>query len=162
MYYRLTPSITMRFQLNSKQGFIDSGLHSKNFCINYLYRNYCRLQTFFSLLDPNLSLIDIDGKLINNINLTAILVTHRNGTIADGISKPVLIVESTTSLQFSINDTTNGTLSSLKQALEDGNNSSLLSSMVLVILVKENQLSPLYILLQTVLIMIKYVIELSM
>ena len=72
------------------------------------------------MIDPNPSLIDIDGKLINNIDLAANLTTHRNGTIADGISKLILIVESKNSLQFSINDTkhddlTNGTLSSLKQ-----------------------------------------------
>jgi hypothetical protein len=73
----------------------------------------------YFLIDPNPSLIDIDGKLINNIDLAANFTT-RNGTIADGISKLILIVESKNSLQFSINDTkhddlTNGTLSSLKQ-----------------------------------------------
>jgi PGAP1-like protein len=82
----------------------------------------------YSLIDPNPYLIDIDGKLINNINLAANLTTHRNGTIADGISKLILIVESKNSLQFSINDTrpdnpTNGTLSSLEQALEDNSSS---------------------------------------
>ena len=75
----------------------------------------------YSLLDPNPSLIDEDGKLINNINLAASLTTYHNGTIADGISKLILIVESKSSLQFSINDTkpddlTNGTLSSLNQS----------------------------------------------
>jgi hypothetical protein len=59
----------------------------------------------YSLLDPNPSLIDIDGKLINDINLAANLTTHRSGTIADGISKLILIVESKSSLQFSIKDT---------------------------------------------------------
>jgi hypothetical protein len=59
----------------------------------------------YTLLDPNPSLIDIDGKLINNINLAANLTTHRNGTISDGISKLILIVESKSSLQFSIKDT---------------------------------------------------------
>ena len=59
----------------------------------------------YTLLDPNPSLIDIDGKLINNINLAANLITHRNGTISDGISKLILIVESKSSLQFSIKDT---------------------------------------------------------
>src|SRR5918911_1637684 len=81
----------------------------------------------YSLLDPNPSLIDIDGNLINNINLAANLTTHRNGTIADGISNLVLIVESKTSLQFSINDpkhdNSNGTLSSLEQASNVNNNS---------------------------------------
>jgi hypothetical protein len=74
----------------------------------------------YFLIDPNPSLIDIDGKLINNIDLAANFTT-RNGTIADGISKLILIVESRSALQFSIKDTspdntTNGTLSSLKQA----------------------------------------------
>jgi pimeloyl-ACP methyl ester carboxylesterase len=82
----------------------------------------------YFLLDPNPSLIDLDGKLINNINLAANLTSYRNGTIADGISKLVLIVDSKSSLQFSINDTspdnpTNGTLSSLKQASKDNNSS---------------------------------------
>jgi pimeloyl-ACP methyl ester carboxylesterase len=79
---------------------------------------------YYLLLDPNPSLIDKDGKLINNINLAANLTTHRNGTIVDGISKLVLMVESKNSLQFSINDTTNGTLSSLEQASKVNNNSS--------------------------------------
>jgi hypothetical protein len=57
--------------------------------------------------------------------LAASLTTYRNGTIADGVSKLILIVESKCSLQFSINDTTNGTLSSLKQASEDNTNSSI-------------------------------------
>jgi hypothetical protein len=77
----------------------------------------------YFLLDPNPSLIDIDGKLINNINLAASLTTYRNGTIADGISKLILIVESKNSLQFSINGTTNGTLNSLRRASEDNNSS---------------------------------------
>ena len=84
---------------------------------------------FYSLLDPNQSLIDIDGNLINNINLASRLTTYRNGTIADGVSKLILIVESKSSLQFSINDTkhnnlTNGTLSSLEQASNINNLSS--------------------------------------
>jgi pimeloyl-ACP methyl ester carboxylesterase len=83
----------------------------------------------YYLIDPNPYLIDIDGKLINNIDLAANLTTHRNGTITDGISKLILIVESKSSLQFSINDTnpdnpTNGTLSSFKQASKDDNKSS--------------------------------------
>ena len=59
--------------------------------------------------------------------MAANLTTHRNGTIADGISNLVLIVESKTSLQFSINDpkhdNSNGTLSSLEQASNVNNNS---------------------------------------
>ena len=84
---------------------------------------------FYSLLDPNQSLIDIDGNLINNIDLASRLTTYRNGTIADGVSKLILIVESKTSLQFSINDTkhnnlANGTLNSLDQASNINNLSS--------------------------------------
>ena len=61
--------------------------------------------------------------------MAANLTTYRNGTISDGISKLVLIVESKTSLQFSINDpkhnnSTNGTLSSLEQASSVNNYSS--------------------------------------
>jgi pimeloyl-ACP methyl ester carboxylesterase len=82
-----------------------------------------------SLLDPNPSLVDKDGKLINNINLAASLTTYRNGTIADGISKLILIVDSKNPLKFSINDTkpdnlTNGTLSSLNQSSNVNNLSS--------------------------------------
>ena len=85
-----------------------------------------------SLLDPNPSLIDKDGKLINNINLAASLTTYRNGTIADGVSKLILIIDSKSSLQFSINDTkpdnpTNGTLSSLNQSSNVSNLSSTAS-----------------------------------
>jgi hypothetical protein len=84
------------------------------------------------LLDPNPSLIDKDGKLINNINLAASLTTYRNGTIADGVSKLILIIDSKSSLQFSINDTkpdnpTNGTLSSLNQSSNVSNLSSTAS-----------------------------------
>jgi hypothetical protein len=82
-----------------------------------------------SLLDPNPSLIDKDGELINNTNLAASLTTYRNGTIADGISKLILIANSKNPLQFSINDTkpdnlTNGTLCSLNQSSNVNNLSS--------------------------------------
>jgi pimeloyl-ACP methyl ester carboxylesterase len=88
-----------------------------------------RYKPFYSMLDPNQSLIDIDGNLINNINLASRLTSYRNGTIADGVSKLILIVESKSSLQFLINDTkhnnlTNGTLSSLEQASNINNLSS--------------------------------------
>jgi len=74
------------------------------------------------LIDPNPDLIDIDGKIINNIDLAANLTTHRNRTIADGISKLILIVESRSALQFSIKDTspdntTNGSSLLLKQTI---------------------------------------------
>jgi pimeloyl-ACP methyl ester carboxylesterase len=86
----------------------------------------------YSLLDPNPSLIDKDGKLINNISLAASLTSYRNGTIADGVSKLILIVDSKSALQFSINDTkpdnlTNGTLSSLERASNVSNLSSTVS-----------------------------------
>jgi pimeloyl-ACP methyl ester carboxylesterase len=81
------------------------------------------------LLEPNQSLIDKEGKLIRNINLAANLTTYRNGTIADGISKLILLVDSKSSLQFSINNTkpdnpTNGTLNSLDQASDADSSSS--------------------------------------
>jgi hypothetical protein len=66
-----------------------------------------------SLLDPNPYLIDIDDNLINNINLAAKLTTYGNGTIADGISKLILIVESKSPLQFSINDTKHDNLTNV-------------------------------------------------
>jgi pimeloyl-ACP methyl ester carboxylesterase len=82
-----------------------------------------------SLLDPNPSLIDKHGKLINDISLAANLTRYRNGTIADGVSKLILLVYSNNTLQFSINDTksdtlTNGTLSSLEQSNVNNNLSS--------------------------------------
>jgi pimeloyl-ACP methyl ester carboxylesterase len=85
-----------------------------------------------SLLDPNPSLVDKDGKLINNINLAASLTKYRNGTIADGISKLILIVDSINPLMFSINDTkpdnlANGTLCSLNQSSNVNNLSSSVS-----------------------------------
>jgi pimeloyl-ACP methyl ester carboxylesterase len=73
-------------------------------------------------LDPNSSLIDDkDGNLINDISKVAEITIYRNGTIADGVSKLILLVYSNNPLQFSINDTkpddlTNGALSSLEQS----------------------------------------------
>jgi heme-degrading monooxygenase HmoA len=69
----------------------------------------------------NADLIDEDGKLINDINLAAGLTTYRSGTITDGVSKLILVVDSNKELQFSINGTkpdnlTNGALSSLNQS----------------------------------------------
>ena len=83
----------------------------------------------YSLLDPNPSLIDKHGNLINNISLAASLTTYRNGTIADGVSKLILLVYSNNMLQFSINgtkpdDLTNGTLTSLNQSSNVNNLSS--------------------------------------
>jgi hypothetical protein len=73
-----------------------------------------------SILDPNPSLIDDDGNLINDISKAMDITTYRNGTIADGVSKLILVVDSNKELQFSINgtksdDLTNGTLSCLNQ-----------------------------------------------
>ena len=75
----------------------------------------------YSILDPNPSLIKEDGNLDDEISLAASLTAHRNGTVADGISKLIILVYSNKRLQFSINDTepdnlTNGTLRSLKQS----------------------------------------------
>jgi triacylglycerol esterase/lipase EstA (alpha/beta hydrolase family) len=75
----------------------------------------------YSLLDANPSLIDEYGNLNDNISLTASLTTYRNGTIADGVSKLVLLVYSNNTLQFSIAGTeadnlTNGTFSCLKES----------------------------------------------
>jgi len=75
----------------------------------------------YSLLDPNPSLIDENGNLINDINLAASLTTYRNGTITDGVSKLILLIDSNDPLQFSINhtkpdDLSNGMLSSLSQS----------------------------------------------
>jgi pimeloyl-ACP methyl ester carboxylesterase len=72
----------------------------------------------YSLLDPNPDLIDEHGNLINDINLAASLTTCRIGTIADSVSKLLLVIDSNNTLQFSIDGTTadnltNGVLSSL-------------------------------------------------
>ena len=87
----------------------------------------------YSLLDPSPSLIDKEGNLITNLNLAASLTSYCNGTITDGLSKLILIVESKCLLHFSINDTkhnnlTNGTLSSLEQASNVNNLSSSTTS----------------------------------
>jgi pimeloyl-ACP methyl ester carboxylesterase len=78
----------------------------------------------YSLLDPNPSLINQHGNINDNISLIASIKTCRNGTIADGVSKLILVVDSNNPLQFSINgtksdDLTNGTLSSLNQSNVD-------------------------------------------
>jgi hypothetical protein len=77
-----------------------------------------------SILDPNPSLIDDYGNLINDISKVASITTYRKGTIADGVSKLILLVYSNNPLQFSINDTksddlTNGVLSSFNQSNVD-------------------------------------------
>jgi len=79
----------------------------------------------FSMIDPNPSLIGNDGKIIDDIQLAASLTSHRNGTISDGISKLILIIQSEDSLEFSINATkpdilTNGTLTTFDQSSNIG------------------------------------------
>ena len=69
------------------------------------------------------------GNLINDTNLASSLITHRNGTIADGVSKLILLVYSNNTLQFSINNTKpdnlkNGALSSINQSPNINNLSS--------------------------------------
>jgi hypothetical protein len=86
-------------------------------------------KSHYSVLDPNPSLIDKDGNLINNITSAASLPTYRSGTIADGVSKLILVVDSNNTLQFSINGTkadnlTNGAVSSLNQSSNSSNLSS--------------------------------------
>lgn len=73
----------------------------------------------YSLIDPNPSLIDIDGNLINNINLAASLTTYCNGTIADGVSKLLIRIPNDSKLQFTIKDQASSDLS-------DGKLSSLI------------------------------------
>ena len=78
----------------------------------------------YSILDPNPSLIDDDGNLINDISKAVDITSYRNGTIADGISKLILVVDSNKELQFSINETKhddliNGILSCLNQTNVD-------------------------------------------
>jgi pimeloyl-ACP methyl ester carboxylesterase len=78
----------------------------------------------YSILDPNPSLIDDDGNLINDISKAVDITSYRNGTIADGVSKLILVVDSNKELQFSINETKpddliNGILSCLNQTKVD-------------------------------------------
>jgi pimeloyl-ACP methyl ester carboxylesterase len=78
----------------------------------------------YSILDPNPSLIDDHGNLIKDINKAVDITSYRNGTIADGVSKLILVVYSNKELQFSINETkpddlTNGILSCLNQTKVD-------------------------------------------
>jgi hypothetical protein len=93
---------------------------SQNIAVNPLLSS-SSLSSKYSLLDPNPDLIDKDGNLINDINLAANITSYRIGTIADGVSKLILLVYSNNTLQFSINGTKpdnliNGALSSLSQS----------------------------------------------
>lgn len=81
------------------------------------------------VVDPNPNLIDIDGDLKNNVSLAANLTTERIGTIADAVSKLILLLDSNSTLSFSIggtnhNNLTNGTLSSLNHSSNANNSSS--------------------------------------
>ena len=83
-----------------------------------------------SILDPNPPLIDDDGNLINDISKAMDITTYRNGTIADGVSKLILVVDSNKELQFSIkgtkpDDLTNRTLSYLNQTNVDNLRSTI-------------------------------------
>lgn len=84
----------------------------------------------YSILDPNPFLIDDDGNLINDISKAVDITSYRNGTIADGVSKLILVVDSNKELQFSINQTkpddlTNGILSCLNQTNVDNLRSAI-------------------------------------
>ena len=86
----------------------------------------------YSILDPNPSLIKEDGNLDDDIGLAASLTSYRSGTIADGVSKLILVVDSNNKMQFSIKGTksdnlTNGTLSSLNQSSNISNSSTTAS-----------------------------------
>jgi hypothetical protein len=65
----------------------------------------------YLLLDPNPSLIDANGNLIDNINLAASLATYRNETIADGVSKLLIRIPYYSKLQFAIKDRASNDLS---------------------------------------------------
>jgi pimeloyl-ACP methyl ester carboxylesterase len=85
----------------------------------------------YRLLYPNSELLNEDGDLKNDISSLAKLDSAhlRKGTIADGVSKLVLILNSNSTLRFSIADTTpdnltNGTLTSLGQSPNSINLSS--------------------------------------
>jgi pimeloyl-ACP methyl ester carboxylesterase len=82
------------------------------------------------VLDPNPSLIDGNGNLNNNISLAASITTDRIGTIADGISKLILVFKDNKALYFSIEgrnstDITDGRLSGLDQSNVDSLSSDI-------------------------------------
>lgn len=88
------------------------------------------------LVDPNPHLIDEDGNMKNDVSLAATNISKTPiGTIADGISKLVLVVDSINTLKFSIkgtdaNNLTNGTLSSLNQSSTASNSPSSSTTIV--------------------------------
>jgi hypothetical protein len=77
------------------------------------------------IVDPNPDLTKIDGTLENNPSLAANINTERLGTVADGVSKLLIVTESNNTLQFSI----------------DGINDDNLSLGVLSSLDKDNKMS---------------------
>jgi hypothetical protein len=84
----------------------------------------------YSILDPNPSLINKDGNINDNISSITSIKTYRDGTIADGISKLILVLDSNNDLQFSIkgtkpDDLTNRTLSYLNQTNVDNLRSTI-------------------------------------
>ena len=101
----------------------------QNIVVNPLLSSSLSSKPSYSLLDPNPSLIDENGNLVNDISKAASLTTYRDGTIADGVSKLILIINSNNTLQFSINGTkahnlANGALNSLNQSSNIKNNLS--------------------------------------
>ncbi len=84
------------------------------------------------IVDPNPTLIDNKtGSLINDISLAANINETRTGTIADGVSKLLLVVNHEDPVKFSIledeSDQSSGTLSSLSST-ETGPSSSVIIS----------------------------------
>jgi pimeloyl-ACP methyl ester carboxylesterase len=74
------------------------------------------------ILDPNPGLIDGNGKLKKDTSLVANTDAVRLGTIADGVSKLLLVIDSDKSLQLSVDGTTRDNLT--KGALKEFNRSS--------------------------------------
>lgn len=64
------------------------------------------------IVDPNPILVDNkSGNLLNNMSLVTMINETRAGTIADGISKLLLVVNYESPIKFSILDDENGQLS---------------------------------------------------
>ncbi len=119
----LNPSFTYALEEEKEQEKL------QNITVNPLLSSSLSSKSHYSLLDPNPDLIDKHGNLTNDTNLASSLTTFRNGTIADGVSKLLLVIDSNNTLQFSIDGTTadnltNGALSSLNQSSNNNNNLS--------------------------------------
>src|SRR4051812_17416175 len=70
------------------------------------------------ILDPSPILLNTDGTMKNDTSLASNVNVSRIGTVADGVSKLLLVVDYNKTLQFTIKNTepdktTNGTLTSL-------------------------------------------------